>query len=69
LALAAALNPNFRVAPFSAVLVLLISGQLSEGPIESALYRVASFDEISSAVCVTARPVYVAVHTPPYYEG
>jgi uncharacterized membrane protein YccC len=41
LALAAALNPNFRVAPFSAVLVLLISGQLSEGPIESALYRVA----------------------------
>jgi uncharacterized membrane protein YccC len=31
LALAAALNPNFRVAPFSAVLVLLISGQLSEG--------------------------------------
>ena len=32
LALAAALNPNFRVAPFSAVLVLLISGQLSEGP-------------------------------------
>ena len=41
LALTAALNPNFRVAPFSAVLVLLISGQLSEGPIESALYRVA----------------------------
>ena len=41
LAFAAALNPNFRVAPFSAVLVLLISGQLSEGPIESALYRVA----------------------------
>jgi len=41
LALAAALNPNFRVAPFSAVLVLLISGQLSEGPIESALFRVA----------------------------
>ena len=34
LALAAALNPNFRVGPFSAVLVLLISGQLSEGPIE-----------------------------------
>ena len=39
LAFAAALNPNFRVAPFSAVLVLLISGQLGEGPIESALTR------------------------------
>ena len=39
LALAAAINPSFRVAPFSAVLVLLISGQLGEGPIESALYR------------------------------
>src|SRR5262252_6743382 len=39
LAFAAALNPNFRVAPFSAVLVLLISGQLGEGPIESAFTR------------------------------
>jgi hypothetical protein len=39
LALAAAFNPSFRVAPFSAVLVLLISGQLNEGPVESALYR------------------------------
>lgn len=39
LAFAAALHPNFRVAPFSAVLVLLISGQLGEGPIESALSR------------------------------
>jgi uncharacterized membrane protein YccC len=39
LAFVAALNPNFRVAPFSAVLVLLISGQLDEGPIESALIR------------------------------
>ena len=39
LALLAAFNPSFRVAPFSAVLVLLISGQLNEGPIESALYR------------------------------
>jgi uncharacterized membrane protein YccC len=39
LAFLAALNPNFRVAPFSAVLVLLISGQLGEGPIESALTR------------------------------
>jgi uncharacterized membrane protein YccC len=39
LAFFSALNPNFRVAPFSAVLVLLISGQLGEGPIESALTR------------------------------
>jgi uncharacterized membrane protein YccC len=39
LAFAAALNPHFRVAPFSAVLVLLIAGQLGEGPIESALTR------------------------------
>jgi uncharacterized membrane protein YccC len=39
LAFLAALNPNFRVAPFSAVLVLLISGQLGEGPIQSALTR------------------------------
>jgi uncharacterized membrane protein YccC len=39
LAFAAALNPNFRVAPFSAVLVLLLSGQLGEGPVESAVTR------------------------------
>jgi hypothetical protein len=39
LALAAAINPNFRVAPFSAVLVLLIAGQFGEGPIESAITR------------------------------
>jgi uncharacterized membrane protein YccC len=39
LAFAAAINPNFRVAPFSAVLVLLLSGQIGEGPIESAFTR------------------------------
>jgi hypothetical protein len=39
LALAAAINPNFRVAPFSAVLVLLIAGQFGEGPVESAFIR------------------------------
>ena len=32
LALVAASNPNFRVAPFSAVLVILIAGQFGEGP-------------------------------------
>ena len=39
LAWAAALSPTFRVAPFTAVLVLMISSQLGEGPIESGLYR------------------------------
>jgi uncharacterized membrane protein YccC len=39
LALLAAFNPNFRVAPFSAVLVILIAGQFGEGPIESAIIR------------------------------
>ncbi len=41
LALAAAINPSFRVAPFSAVLVLLIGGELGESPIFSAIIRVA----------------------------
>ena len=39
MALTAAINPSFRVAPFSAVLVLLISGQLAEGPVGSAFIR------------------------------
>jgi uncharacterized membrane protein YccC len=39
LAYAAALSPRFRVAPFTAVIVLLISSQFREGPIESAFYR------------------------------
>jgi uncharacterized membrane protein YccC len=39
LAYAAALNPSFRVAPFTATIVLLVSTQLGEGPIESAMYR------------------------------
>jgi uncharacterized membrane protein YccC len=39
LGLIAAFNPNFRVAPFSAVLVLLLAGQFGEGPVESALIR------------------------------
>ena len=40
LALAAALRPSFRVAPFSAVLVLLIGGVLGENPVMSAVVRV-----------------------------
>jgi hypothetical protein len=39
LAYAAVVNPRFRVAPFTAVLVLMISSQLGESPIESAFYR------------------------------
>jgi uncharacterized membrane protein YccC len=40
LALAAALRPSFRVAPFSAVLVLLIGGEFGESPVMSAVVRV-----------------------------
>jgi hypothetical protein len=39
LAMVAAFNPNFRVAPFSAVLVILIAGQFGEGPVASAIAR------------------------------
>jgi uncharacterized membrane protein YccC len=39
LAFAAAVNPSFRSAPFTGAIVLLIAGQVGEGPIESALYR------------------------------
>ena len=40
MAVAAAINPAFRTAPFSAVLVLLIGSELGESPIVSALTRV-----------------------------
>jgi len=40
LALSAALNPKFRVAPFTAVIVLLVSSEFGESPIESGIYRV-----------------------------
>src|SRR5262245_5336251 len=39
LAFAAAVNPSFRSAPFTGAIVLPIAGQVGEGPIESALYR------------------------------
>ena len=41
LALAAAINPSFRVAPFSAVIVLLIGGDIGASPIGSAVTRVS----------------------------
>jgi uncharacterized membrane protein YccC len=40
LAFVAGINASFRAAPFSALLVLLIAGQLGEGPIGSALLRI-----------------------------
>jgi len=40
MALAAAINPSFRTAPFSAVLVLLIGADFGTSPIGSALTRV-----------------------------
>ncbi len=40
LALLAALNPKFRVAPFTAVIVLFVSSEFRQSPIESAIYRV-----------------------------
>jgi uncharacterized membrane protein YccC len=57
LAFLAALNPNFRVAPFSAVLVLLISGQLGEGPIESAITRLLEVT-LGGAVAVVVSFVF-----------
>ena len=39
LAIAAAFNPNYRVAPFSAVLVILIAGQFGEGPVMAGITR------------------------------
>jgi uncharacterized membrane protein YccC len=60
LAFLAALNPNFRVAPFSAVLVLLISDQLGEGPIQSAVTRlleVALGGAVAVAVSLFVFPV------------
>ncbi len=51
LAVAAALSPSFRVAPFSAVLVLLIGVQLGESPLISAATRVLEV-AIGGAVAV-----------------
>jgi uncharacterized membrane protein YccC len=39
LAFLAAVSPRFRVAPFTGVLVLMVSHQLGEGPVTAALYR------------------------------
>jgi uncharacterized membrane protein YccC len=39
LALLAALNPKFRVAPFTAVIVLFVSNEFRQSPLESAAYR------------------------------
>lgn len=52
LAYAAAVNPSFRVAPFTAVIVLLLSTQMGEAPLESAFYRLLEV-VIGGAVAVT----------------
>jgi uncharacterized membrane protein YccC len=39
LAYLAALSPSFRVAPFTAIIVLLLSGQFGESPVASAFIR------------------------------
>ena len=52
LALAAALNPSFRVAPFTALIVLLLAGELGEDPIASGLYRLLEVG-LGGAVAVT----------------
>lgn len=59
LAFIAALNPAYRVAPVSAVLVLLISGEVGGGPIGSALVRfveVALGGIVAVAVSLTVFP-------------
>jgi uncharacterized membrane protein YccC len=59
LAYAAACSPSFRVAPFTAVIVLLISSQFREGPIESAFYRlleVALGGSVAVAVSLVVFP-------------
>jgi len=58
LALASAMNPSFRVAPFSAVLVLLIGGALGETPAGSAATRVLEV-ALGGAIAV-AVSVFVA---------
>jgi len=60
LAFAAALSPSFRVAPFSAVLVLLIGGELGASPVQSALTRVmevAVGGAVAVAVSLLVLPV------------
>jgi uncharacterized membrane protein YccC len=52
LAYAAAVNPSFRVAPFTAVIVLMVASQLGEAPIESGFYRLLEV-AIGGAVAVT----------------
>lgn len=54
----AALNPTFRVAPFSAILVLLISGQLGEGSIESALIRLLEVTLGGAVAVITSFVVF-----------
>jgi uncharacterized membrane protein YccC len=59
LALAAAVNPSFRVAPITAVIVLLGNAGLQEGPEEAAFYRtiaVALGSLVGLGVALTVLP-------------
>jgi len=60
LAFAAAMHPNFRVAPFSAVLVLLIAGQTGEDPIGSAPTRLLEV-ALGGAIAVTVSLLVIPV--------
>jgi uncharacterized membrane protein YccC len=69
LSLVEAFTPAFRVAPFSGVMVLMTSGQLSEGPIPSALYRIAEVSlggAIAIAVSLLIFPEQAKRHAAPH---
>ena len=61
MAVAAAIHPAFRVAPFSAVLVLLIGSELGESPIASAATRLLEVS-IGGAVAVAVSLLVLPEH-------
>jgi uncharacterized membrane protein YccC len=54
LALSASINPMFRVAPFTAAIVLLVSTGFRESPVQSAIYRVLEVLTGGVSVIVTS---------------
>jgi uncharacterized membrane protein YccC len=57
LAFLAALSPMFRVAPFTAILVLILAGQFSESPLMSALTRLG--EVVLGGVVATLVSIFV----------
>jgi hypothetical protein len=57
LAFLAALSPVFRVAPFTAILVLILAGQFSESPLMSALTRLG--EVVLGGVVATLVSIFV----------